>query len=369
MADRQQCAKRYEAVHNWLFVVETLYTVALLLAFLFSGASRALADAAGGISANPWIAVAVYGAVVVVGMKLMFLPLNWFGAYRLEHRYGLSNESLGGWLRDEVKSLGLNLLLGVAALEAVYFLLRRAGPWWWVGAGALFLLFGVVLSALFPVLILPMFYKLRPLQNESLRQKLLALAERVGAKVVGVYRIAMSEKTKKANAAFAGLGRTRRVLLGDTLLEKFEEAEIEVVMAHEMAHYKHGDVWKLILWGAASAGAGLWVADRAMRWLLPRLGFERMSDVAALPVLALCLFVFGLVVMPVRNAFLRWRERKADALALRLTGNREAFVRAMRKLAELNLADPSPHPVVEFLLHDHPSPARRIAWAERWQRD
>jgi STE24 endopeptidase len=364
--NQQQRAKRYEAIHNVLFVVETIYTIVLLIAFLYWEGSDVLADVAQSISRNPWISVAIYAGVVVIATKLLFLPLNYFGGYYLEHRFGLSNEHFGAWALDELKSLGLNLLLGVLVLDVLYFLLRRAGDWWWVGAGLFFLLFGVVLSALFPVLILPLFYKLQPLENESLKQKLIGLAERVGAEVLGVYRMAMSEKTKKANAAFAGLGKTKRIILGDTLLDKFAEDEIEVVMAHEMAHYKHGDIWKLIAWGSFTTFVGLWVADRVLQRILPHFGFAHISDLAAFPLLAICLFLFGLIVMPLNNAFSRSCEWKADAAALQLTHNRDAFIRAMRKLAEQNLADLSPHPLIEFLLHDHPSLARRIAWAERW---
>jgi STE24 endopeptidase len=236
-----------------------------------------------------------------------------------------------------------------------------------VGAGFFFLLFGVVMSVLSPVLILPLFYKLKPLENESLRQRLTALAQRVGAKVLGVYRMAMSEKTKKANAAFAGLGATKRIILGDTLLDQFAEDEIEVVMAHEMAHYKHGDVSKLIAWGTMTTFVGLKIADTVLRWALPKFGFTEISDLGAFPLLALSLFGFGLLVMPLNNAFSRWREWKADRTALELTRNPDGFIRAMRKLAEQNLADLSPHPCIEFLLHDHPALARRIARAEQWQ--
>ena len=303
----------------------------------------------------------------MVGTKLIFLPLNWLGDYYLEHRYQLSNETLAGWGVDELKSLGLNLVLGVAVLDVIYFLLRRAGPDWWIWAGLLMLLLGVVLSTLFPVVILPLFYKLEPLENDALRQRLVRLAERVGARVVGVYRLALSAKTKKANAAFAGLGATKRILLGDTLLDNFTEDEIEVVLAHEMAHYKHGDLWKRIGWSAGTTWVGLGLADGMLRRGLQHYGFTTVSDLGAFPLLALGLFGFGLVVLPVNNAFSRWRERKADQTALDLTRNPVGFGSAMRKLAAQNLADLAPHPVIEFLLHDHPALNRRIALAEQWQ--
>ncbi len=368
MQAQRQRAKRYEAIHNWLFVAETALTLVALVMLLVADWSRELTDTSRQLLPNPWQHVAFYGVVLIVGAKLVFLPLNFFGGFWLEHRFGLSNEKLGGWALDELKSLGLNLALGVVALEVIYFLLRRSGEWWWVGAGGFFLLFGVVLSTLYPVLILPLFYKLVPLDNESLKAKLVALAQQVGARVVGVYRMGMSEKTKKANAAFAGLGKTKRIILGDTLLGNFAEDEIEVVMAHEMAHYRHGDIPKMILWSTLTTLVGFWIADFGFWIGLQRLGFADRADIGAFPLLALCLFLFGLVVMPLTNAFSRWREWKADHAALELTGNAAGFIRAMRKLAEQNLADESPHPAIEFLLHDHPSLGRRIKWAEQWRR-
>jgi len=360
---RQERARQYEKIHNFLYVVEINYTVAMLVLFLITGASQRLA----GLAQNPWLATTLYAGTVIIGMKALFLPLQWLGGYFLEHRYELSNQSLGAWLWDETKSLGLGLVLGVGALNVVYFLLRRLESWWWVAAGGFFLLFGVVLSALFPVLLLPMFYKLKPLENESLVKKLSDLACRVGAKVLGVYRMAMSEKTKKANAAFAGLGATKRIILGDTLLNNFTEDEIEVVMAHEMAHYRHRDMWWMMGWSALTTFVALWIADGILRRALPQFGSARVSDLAAFPLLALCLFGFGLVVMPLNNAFSRWRERMADRAALELTHNPDGFIRAMRKLADQNLADLAPHPWIEFLLHDHPALARRINMAEQWQ--
>ena len=366
MSDQAQYAKRYEAIHNILFVVETALTLFLLIGFLRTGASAWLAQAVQAQVANPWLHVALFAGILVVGMKVVFLPLNWLGDYYLEHRYHLSNETPAGWVGDELKSLGLSLGLGVAVIDVIYCLLRRAGPDWWIWAGLFMLVFGIVLSALFPVVILPLFYKLEPLENEVLRHRLVGLADRVGARVVGVYRLALSAKTKKANAAFAGLGATKRILLGDTLLNNFTEDEIEVVMAHEMAHYKHGDLWKMIGWSAGTTWVGLGLADCALRHGLKHFGFTNVSDLGAFPLLALGLFGFGLVVMPANHAFSRWRERKADQTALDLTRNPAGFASAMRKLAEQNLADVAPHPVIEFLLHDHPALSRRIALAEQW---
>jgi STE24 endopeptidase len=350
-----------------MFLVETAATLTALVVFLVAGWSSWLADLARGATNCVWTQVAIYGAVFITIGKLLMFPLNWYAGFRLEHRFGLSTQSALGWLADQIKAWGVSLVLGLIALESLYACLRIAGSWWWLWAGLVFFVFGVLLSALFPVVILPLFFKVEPLDNESLRTKLEAQASRVGVRLIGIYRLALSGKTHKANAAFAGLGRTRRILLGDTLLDHFAEDEIEVVMAHEMAHYRNRDIVRMIAWGAASTFVGFWLCELVYRNGLERLGFDGRADLGALPLLALVLFLFGLVTMPLNNAFSRWRERKADAGALELTGNRDGFIRAMRKLADQNLADISPHPLIEFLLHSHPSIARRIAFAERWR--
>jgi STE24 endopeptidase len=362
--DRQAQARAYERIHNWLFVVDLGLTLALLLAFMFFGWSQWLADGCRGLAGNPWVHVTLYIAGVIIGQAAVTLPLNWYSDFHLEHRFGLSNETLRGWLKDRLKSLGLNLGLGVIVVNVIYWLLRRAPDQWWLWAGAFLFLFGVLLTNLFPVLILPLFYKLKPLDDAALTERLTRMAESVGAKVLGVFRMDMSEKTKKANAAMAGLGNTKRIILGDTLLANYTPAEIEVVLAHELAHYKHKDIWRMLALGAATTFLGLKLADWALRWGIERLGFGDLGDIAAFPLLVLVFVLFGLVTMPISNGFSRWREYAADAFAVRLTGNVRGFVSAMNKLAEQNLADLAPHPVIEWLLHDHPALSKRIAAAE-----
>ena len=364
-ADRQAQARQYERVHNWLFVVDLILTLVLLLVFLGSGLSRWLAYRCEVISPNPWIIVTLYVVAVVVAQTALLLPLSYYSGFYLEHRFGLSNETLWGWIKDKLKSLGLNLILGVFVINVVYFLLRRSPEHWWVWTGVFLFLFGVLMTNLFPVLILPLFYKLKPLDDVALTERLTRMAESVGAKVLGVFRMDMSEKTKKANAAMAGLGNTKRIILVDTLLSNYTPEEIEVVLAHELAHYKYKDLWRMLALGAATTFVGLWIADLGLRACLPRFGFNDVSDIAAFPLIVLVFVVYGLITMPISNGFSRWREYAADAFAVQLTKNVDALVSAMKKLAEQNLADLCPNPVIEWLLHDHPALSKRIAAAEK----
>ncbi|MSR65270.1 MAG: M48 family peptidase [Verrucomicrobiae bacterium] len=363
--NRQEQARQYERIHNWLFVVDLVLTLVLLLVFLGSGLSQRLAYRCEVISPNPWMIVTLYVVAVVVAQTILLIPLSYYSGFYLEHKFGLSNETITGWVQDKLKSLGLNLVLGVFIVNVIYFLLRRSPQHWWVWTGVFLFLFGVLMTNLFPVLILPLFYKLKPLDDVALTERLTRMAESVGAKVLGVYRMEMSEKTKKANAAMAGLGNTKRIILGDTLLSNYTPEEIEVVLAHELAHYKYKDLWRMLALGAVTTFVGLWIADLGLRACLPLLGFKEVSDIAAFPLIILVFVVYGMITMPVSNGFSRWREYIADAFAVQLTRNVDAFVSAMNKLAEQNLADLSPSPVIEWLLHDHPALSKRIAAAEK----
>jgi STE24 endopeptidase len=249
----------------------------------------------------------------------------------------------------------------------LYLLLREAGDRWWLWAAGGMVLFSIALTSLGPVLFLPIFYKLQRIEDPDLTARLTRVAEREGARVIGVYRMDMSSKTRRANAMVAGLGKTQRVILGDTLLEGFTPDEIEVVVAHEVAHYKHRDLWTGIVVSAALTLVGLLIAGRVLDALAGRGPLEGRADLAALPLLLLSLGVFGLITMPLGNLWSRWRESEADRAALRATGMTIPFIGAMRRLATLNLANAEPNPLVEALLYSHPSIARRIAMAERFE--
>jgi STE24 endopeptidase len=176
----------------------------------------------------------------------------------------------------------------------------------------------------------------------------------------------MSSKTVEANAAVVGLGNTRRIILGDTLLDNFSADEIETVLAHELGHHVHGDMGKGILVQSALTLGGLWLASLALEWGVVFFGFEGVADVAGMPWLALVLGAFGLITMPLSNAYSRWRERLADRYALETTHMPQAFATAMTRLADQNLADADPERWVEVLLHSHPAISRRVAMAKEF---
>lgn len=366
--EKQQKAKRYARARRVLLVADLGVAAAIVLGLLLTGASIDLRDLAMRVSDNLVWVVAIYSAVLYLVYAVVTLPLSLYGGFSLPHRFGLSNQSLLDWMGDWLKSTGLGLVLGLLLIEVLYVLLASYPDTWWIPAGVGLVAFNVILANLAPVLLVPIFYKQRPLADQDLVNRLTRLAERAGTRVQGVYVMNQSSKTPAANAALMGLGNTRRIVLGDTLVERFAPDEIETVMAHELGHHVHADIPKLIIAESAATFVGLYVASLVLRWATNAFQFNSVADVAAFPLLAGTLGVIGTLSMPLTNAFSRWLEREADRYALEATGKPKAFAAAMIRLANQNLAELRPARWVEVLLYDHPALGERIAAANAFAR-
>lgn len=358
--DGEARARRYQWARRYLRLAEFLLAWAWLAALLFLGWSAALRDFAWKRADNSPEALFYYTLLVVLLGKVLGLPLDYYSGYVLEHRYGLSNLGRRDWAKDEAKGFVLGAALALAATELVYWLLQTQPERWWIIAWAAFLLFVVALANVAPVLLFPLFYKFRPLENEELRQRLLRLCERAGTPVHEVFEWKLSEKSRKANAALAGLGNTRRILLADTLLANYSPEEVEAILAHELAHHVHHHIGKSLALQAVTSFAGFWLADWALRALTPRFGFRGLEDFANLPLLALVSGALSLLLLPLVNGVSRHFERQADEYALRALPSAAPFISSMEKLAEQNLSERRPHPVWEFLFHSHPSVEKRV---------
>ena len=359
-------AARYHRLQLWFAVARLALTTAFLLAILVSGAHHTLATAAAAATASPAAQVAIVAVALGAVQTLLALPLAWLSGYRLPRRFGLLHQPFPGWLADRAKAAALGGAVALAGVEAVYALLRTT-PLWWLAIAAIAFAFSVVVSAVLPVWIVPLFYRLTPLADESLRSRLMALARRAGVPALGVWVADQSRKSRTANAAVVGLGRTRRILLFDTLTSSFRAEEIEAVLAHELGHHVHGDMRRgLLVHGVLSVGM-FWLADYALRAGVVLWGLAGPADPAGLPWLALVLVALGLVTAPLANGFSRFVERQADDFALRLTRDPSGFIGAMERLASLNLAERRPHRLKELMLHSHPALDRRIARARAAQ--
>jgi STE24 endopeptidase len=363
---KQEQAKEYARIRRRLMLGDLALAGVYASIWLATGWSIDLRNNLLSLTTNEWLVVAgfvfVFGGIYFV----IDLPLGYYSGFILPHRYDLSTQSLKGWVGDQVKGLLVGGVLGLVVIEIVFFVLRISPGLWWLWAGLILLFFNIILANLAPVLLMPLFFKFVPLEEEhaDLVMRLINLTDQAGTRVRGVYKFDMSRRTKAANAAIAGLGNTRRIILGDTLINEFTSDEIETVLAHELGHQVHRDIPIGILVDSVITLGGLYLASLVLEWGVVVFGFESISDVAAMPLLALVVGVYGLVTMPLENAYSRQRERRADEYALKLTGKGTAYASALTRLANQNLADADPEAWVEILLYSHPALNKRIAMAE-----
>ena len=357
---RTQDAKAYNRIKLALGITSSLLSFALLVTLVTTPAGRSIAAWCTSVSPNPYGALLLFACAVGVLQSTLTLPLSWYSGYIVEHRFALSNQSPPQWALERLKGLALGAPLAAGVFCILYYSLGTFGHLWWLPVGTAMTLISVVLVRIAPVLIMPLFYRFTPIDDGTLKERILGLCARAGVHVEGVFSFNLSKNTRKANAAFTGIGRSRRIILGDTLMSSFSEEEIETVFAHELGHYRYGHIRSGIIIGTVSTFAGLFFAARLYETSAAALNFASVTDLAALPLLAIWLSLFGLVTSPIGNVISRRHERQADAYAVRTTGMRDAFTSALRKLSAMNLADPDPHPVVEFMFYSHPPVAKRI---------
>lgn len=330
--ERQKKAIEYARLRHRLWALDLVLTAAALLIVLALGLNVWLKQVVLSITREVWLATFLYLFAALVAYQVVFAPLSYYSGFVLPHRYGLSTQSLRGWLTDGLKGSVLTLILGGLIVEVIYAVLRAAPDTWWLWASAFMILFSILLANLAPVLIFPIFYKFQPLQDAELVRRLTALADRAHAQVRGVYTMMMSEKTTAANAAVMGLGNTRRIVLGDTLYKNYCHDEIETILAHELGHHVHHDIgWSLLVESALTI-AGFYIADVFLKWSVTQFHYEGVADLAAFPLLGLAIGAFGLITMPLGNAYSRWREGLADEYALQTTRNAPAFVSASQSI-------------------------------------
>ncbi len=352
-------ATRYHRLKRRASLAGTALGALFLLLLLVTRASAGLRDAAGG-------SVILYTVLLILISELLQLPLGLYHEIALERRYGLSTQPMGKWWLDQAKGTALTLVFGIVAVVIVMALLRWSPEYWWLLAAICFSLILIGLAQLAPVVLMPLFYDVKPLERPALADRLVALADRAGARVLGVFEWRLSDRTRKANAALAGIGRTRRILLSDTLLAEHSDDEIEVILAHELAHHVYRDIWSGIALEAMLILAGFYLADLALTAFAGSFGLMGKGDVAALPLLLLAAGAVSLALVPLFNAFSRAHERRADRYALDMTRNADAFVTAMKRLAAQNLAEEQPSRLVQILFYTHPPTAARVDAARQW---
>jgi STE24 endopeptidase len=296
---------------------------------------------------------------------VVLLAMDFYSGVVLEQRYRLSNQTPARWFMRGAKQWLLSTLLAAGGFSLLYRLIRGLPERWWLAAAVGWFVLLVLIGKITPAIVVPLFYKLRPLTDRDLADKLFALAERCGVPVNHVLEIRLSKETKKANAAVVGLGRDRRILIGDTLLDLCSHDEIEAVFAHELGHVALRHDWKLLGVAAALSVIGFYLLYVLLGPTAIGLGFAGQEDIAAFPLLLLWLTLFGVAVRPLQAAGSRHFEKQADLFIIGRVEDPQGLISALDKLAQRNLADPDPSRIVELLFYDHPPIAKRIDYLRK----
>jgi STE24 endopeptidase len=367
---RLQQAIKYQRAKNTLFFFDQGYGILFLALFLFLGISAFLRRQIERITKKQFWVVAFYTLMFLIIAFIVGFPTSYYG-FSLEHKFELSNQTFFQWFGEELLALLVMAIIALIAVEGIYLALRKAPRTWWIYMSVVFIGFAVVLVNLAPVLIMPLFNVYTPLPEGELRERLVSLSHRADVEVEDIFTVDMSKQTRKANAMFTGLGNTKRIVLGDNLVKEFTTDQVEVVIAHEMGHNLMHHIWQGILFSALMAAIGFLIihlsGPKIINKWRNRLRIDSMADVAGLPLILLIFSLYGLVTMPIFPAVSRHMERQADRFALDMTHNKEAFISAMDELAYMNLSDPNPSPIIEFLLYDHPPISKRIKFAQEYE--
>ncbi|HCY76405.1 MAG TPA: peptidase [Ignavibacteriales bacterium] len=353
-------SKKYNNTKLAIAVIKSLISFVLLYLFIALGFSTILQNYIQTFTGSTYLVFLLFVFSIGIFSSILFMPFNIYTGFYLEHKYKLSNQTFLKYLIENLKSMAVGLVIGIPILLLFFFVINQFGDLWWLVFTSLMFLISVVLSQLFPILILPIFYKILPLNDDELKNRISNLAGKVGIKVENVFTFNMSKNTKKANAALTGLGKTKRIILGDTLLSNYSKDEIETVIAHELGHYKHKHILKNILFGTVSSFLTFFIISVLYKNSISWFSFNSITQIAALPLLSLWAMIIGLIQSPIGNFLSRKYEYEADRYAIESTCKPKSFIETLEKLTDQNLGDREPNPFVEWFFYSHPSIKNRI---------
>lgn len=352
-------AKKYNNIKLGISIGKGIISFFAIIGFVYLGFSKNLESYLSNYTDNQYLLLILFIITIGIVSSIVNFPLKYYTEFYLEHKYELSNQTILKWLLEDAKGLLVGSVIGFPILLLFYWVMITFGDLWWLVFSIAMFFISVVLAQILPVIILPIFYKVTPIENKEIKNRILRLAEDVKMKVENVFQFNMSKNTKKANAAFTGLGKTKRIILGDTLIDNYSEDEIETVLAHEFGHYKHKHIVKNLFIGTLSSFLTFFLIATFYQFSLSWFQFSEITEIAALPILSVWAMLIGLITTPIGNIISRKFEYQADEYAVKVTGKSDAFINTLDKLNDQNLGDKEPHPFVEWFFYSHPSVKKR----------
>ena len=350
-------------VNIWRFV-RFFVGIAFLLILLLSGLSARFRQWAASISKRKFIIYFIYILLFTLFLYVVNLPFDYYRGFLVEHEYGFSNQTAGEWFGETLKALLIEFIFSLIIISIMYWLINKTKKWWlYLSIGSIPFLVFVIL--IYPVLITPMFNKFIPVQDKTLASEMTDLAEKAGIHNPDIFEVDASKQSSKLNAYFVGLLGTKRIVLYDTIIKNFSIDEMKYVMAHEIGHYIMNHIWYGLIVAAVMIFIACWLAAKWLQRIINRFsktfGFDKLGNIASLPLIILFVSVFSFVTQPITNAISRRMEYQADRFGMELSAvTPETAATVYDKLSVYNLSDPDPSPVIEFWFYDHPALNKRI---------
>ena len=361
---KQVKAKTYENEKRKISIVGSLLSLIFILLFYFSGLSGYLAN----INLSFIYVFLIYIILFHVISTIIGLPLGYYSSYVHEHKWGFSNYTNKTWIVDQLKSFAVSLILLPILLGLFFWVLWKFPETWWLVAATITTLVSIVFVTLFPVVILPIFNKYDTIEDEELTSQLSEILHKAGLQSSGFFRQDMSRQTKKENAFLAGMGKTRRVVIADNLLEHMSLSEIKSVIAHEVGHYRYSHLPKNILIGTIQQLIIFFLLNIIMKILYPEFLTSNINNLTLFPIFSLVMSLLSsLLFGPLNNMISRYFERQADRTSLELYPDKNSFQKAMAGLANRNLSNAYPEWWVKLLYYSHPPIGERLTFAENYK--
>ena len=360
MDDTLKRAKSYSSTKHLLVIANIFLAVSYFFFLLISGLSNYIASKTHLFLGCRYMGIIFYLAVIGIFLNILTFPLDFLLSYKTEHRFGLSRQNFLSWFNDYLKRIIIGSIFYLIGILLLYWFMDVSNRFWWLYTALAYFFISLFVAKIFPIIIIPLFYKLTEIKDIPLKDRLLSLAEKAGIKILTVYNIALGEKTNKANAAVCGLGSTKRILLSDTLLQVYTEEEVEATLAHELAHHKFHHFWKLSFWNFIFTLLGFVILNYLIQQIAGSGYISSISDLKIFPVLIIFFIIYNIGTTPLLNLISREYEANADKEAVRLTQNPAVFVKLITKLSLQNLSDPAPGFLVKMFFYDHPPQEERV---------
>lgn len=352
-------AKQYNRIKILFEVLNLILSLILLLVLVFTPLAKYVETQVHSVTSNDYLTFLLFLIVIGIFNLIITLPFEFYSSFIIEHKYQLSNQRFHDWILERLKSALVSTLIGLP-IALVFFYLIKNYEYWWLILAIIVFIFSILLVRLAPTLIFPIFYKFTKLENEQLKQKITILCSKFNLRFEGIYSFNLSKNTKKANAGFTGIFKSKRIILSDTLIENFTNDEILTIFAHELGHYKKKHIVKNILIGLITTTLTFYITNQLYLEIIKKYEFTSLAQLSAFPILLLILSIISILIMPVSNSVLRKFEYEADEFAVKSTGDKLSFINSLEKLSKINLADKNPHWLIEFIFYSHPSIEKRI---------